>query len=137
MDVSASTLQHWYETVWNQQQEHRIEQLVHPEAVIHGLGLPPDRRGPELFREFYRSFGAQFTDIHVAVQQVVAEDDYEAARCAVTARHRETGQPVSFTGMAMVHLRAGQIDEAWNQFDFLTMYRQLGQELAPAAVPAG
>ncbi|WP_165903816.1 ester cyclase [Hymenobacter gummosus] len=137
MDVSASALLHWYEDVWNQRQEHRIQELVHPEAVIHGLGLDETRRGPELFREFYQGFSSGFTDIQVTVQRVVAEDEYETALCDVTARHRATGQPVSFSGLNMVHLRDGQIYEAWNQFDFLQMYRQLGQELAPANVPAG
>lgn len=135
MNLASSALQHWYEDVWNQAHEARIDALVHPEAVIHGLDLDPNRRGPALFREFYRSFTGAFADIRVTVQHVVGEDDYETALLGIAARHRESGQPVSFTGLTMVRLQNGQIHEAWNHIDFLTMYRQLGQELAPAPVP--
>ena len=32
----------------------------------------------------------------------------------------------AFTGMVLVHVREGRILEAWNNFDFLTLYEQLG-----------
>jgi predicted ester cyclase len=36
-----------------------------------------------------------------------------------------TGKPVKFTGMTMVRLRDGKIIESWNNFDFMTMYKQI------------
>ena len=56
----------------------------------------------------------------------------EPARCLVTGTHTgeslgrpSTGKPVIFHGMTMVRLKDGKIVESWNNFDFMTMYKQL------------
>ncbi len=36
----------------------------------------------------------------------------------------------SFTGMCIARIENGKIAEAWNNFDFLSMYRQLGMTLS-------
>jgi predicted ester cyclase len=33
---------------------------------------------------------------------------------------------VEFTGMTIVRIRDGKIIEAWNNFDFMTMFQQVG-----------
>jgi len=37
-----------------------------------------------------------------------------------------TQAPVEFTGMTFVRIHNGKIVEAWNNFDFMTMYKQVG-----------
>jgi predicted ester cyclase len=37
-----------------------------------------------------------------------------------------TQRDVAFTGMLLVEVEEGKITKAWNEFDFLNMYRQLG-----------
>ena len=37
-----------------------------------------------------------------------------------------TDKPVEFTGMTMVRVKDGKIVEAWNNFDFMAMFQQLG-----------
>jgi predicted ester cyclase len=56
-----------------------------------------------------------------------------AGRCTARATHRSdslgfaaTDRAVAFDGMCIARVRDGQIVEAWNNFDFLSMYRQLG-----------
>lgn len=39
---------------------------------------------------------------------------------------RPTNKKVEFTGMCIVRVSDGKIREAWNNFDFMTMYQQLG-----------
>jgi len=41
-----------------------------------------------------------------------------------------TGKKVAFTGLCIARVKNNQIVEAWNNFDFLSMYQQVG------AVPA-
>jgi len=33
---------------------------------------------------------------------------------------------MEITGVAIVRIKNGQIVEAWNNFDFMTLYKQLG-----------
>ena len=37
-----------------------------------------------------------------------------------------TGKPVAFEGMLMFRVRDGKVVEAWNSFDFLKMFQQMG-----------
>ena len=62
------------------------------------------------------------------------QDDMESARTIVNAIHTATGKNVSFTGICMVRVQDGKIAEAWNNYDFLNMYQQLGQNLTPLEV---
>ena len=37
-----------------------------------------------------------------------------------------TGKPVAFEGMLMFRVRDGKVVEAWNSFDFLKLFQQMG-----------
>jgi predicted ester cyclase len=37
-----------------------------------------------------------------------------------------TQSPVEFTGITIVRIDNGKIVDAWNNFDFMTMYKQIG-----------
>ena len=72
-------------------------------------------------------------DASGTVLDVVAEGDKVAARCSVRGKHEgdfmettATQAPVEFTGIAIVRIDKGKIVEAWNNFDFMTMYKQIG-----------
>jgi len=61
------------------------------------------------------------------------DGDKIVARCRVTGSHQGEGigltptdQPVDFTGMVIVRVADGKIVEAWNEFDFMKMYDQVG-----------
>jgi predicted ester cyclase len=71
-------------------------------------------------------------NIKVSVEDVISQDDLESARTTVSAVHSESGRNVSFSGMCMVRIVEGKIAEAWNNYDFLNLYQQLGQKLCPA-----
>ncbi|WP_400190171.1 ester cyclase [Hymenobacter sp. B81] len=142
--LQSTLLFRWFDEVWNQGHENVIDELVHPEARIRGLAEAALNQGPAAFRTFYQQFHNQFTDIRIDTDIVVSEDDYEVARCRTRARHRASGHEVDFTGLCLVHLKDGQIHEGWNEFDFLTMYQQLGMHLvaddaaaAPVDAPLG
>ena len=40
-----------------------------------------------------------------------------------------TNKAVSITGMCIARVENGKIVEGWNNFDFLSMYQQLGMTL--------
>jgi steroid delta-isomerase-like uncharacterized protein len=139
-------IRRWFEEVWNKGREEAIDEMFGEEGVANGLvdesGQP--LRGPEGFKPFFRKFREAFPEIEIVVEDVIAEGDRVAARCSVRGRHRgdalgfaATEQPVEFTGMTIARISQGKIVEAWNNFDFMTMYQQLGALRldAPAATP--
>ena len=114
----------WMEDVWNNGNEKAIDELLDENAVVHGIeGI--NERGPKGFKVFYQNFRQQLPKIHVEVEDVFSEGGYETSRCTVEGS-TATGQHVSFTGMTCVRIENNKIAEAWNNFDFLTMYQQLG-----------
>jgi predicted ester cyclase len=78
---------------------------------------------------FQRAMG----EMQIPVVRTVLEGELCAAHCHVVARHTgggigsdPTGRQVDFWGMGLVRVKDGRIVEAWNCFDFLSMYQQLG-----------
>ncbi|HEX8179370.1 MAG TPA: ester cyclase [Pyrinomonadaceae bacterium] len=131
-DVKA-LVRRWFDEVWNQGRAETIDELFAPDGLGHGLTGGEPVRGPANFKEFHRAFKDAFPNIEVVVEDTIAEGDMVAARCKVRAHHEghtlgfaATGRPIDISGICIARWRNGQIVEAWNNFDFLTMYQQLG-----------
>lgn len=125
----------WFTEVWNNGDESAIDRMMVDEGEARGIegvsGVPDSLqpRGPEGFKLFFNGFRSAYSDIHIDIEDVITEDDHEAARLVVHAVHRESNRPVNFTGICMIRKHDGRIAEAWNNFDFLTMYQQIGMKL--------
>jgi steroid delta-isomerase-like uncharacterized protein len=133
--ANKDLMQQWFTEVWNKKRADAIDEMLPPDAVLHGLsdiaGNPIST--PDAFREFHKQFCAAFADIEVTIDDLLAERDVVAARCSVKATHGgdhlgipATNADVAITGMAFIRVEDGKIVEAWNSFDFLSLSRQLG-----------
>jgi predicted ester cyclase len=116
----------WYAEVWNNKNEDAIDELLHPEVKVYGLGAEA-LVGPGAFKPFYRNFLQEFGDVRVDILKTIAEGNYITALCNVTATHIKTGKPVAFTGTSIGEIIDGKLLTGWNHFDFLTMYIQIGK----------
>ena len=132
---NAALVRRWFEEVWNKGRAEAIDEMFAEDGIAHGLadetGAP--LRGPAGFKPFFQRFREAFPDVEVSVDDAISEGDRVAARCTVRGRHRgdtlgfaATHQPVEFTGMTFARVRDGKIVEAWNNFDFMAMFQQLG-----------
>lgn len=132
---SMSVMHRWFEEVWNKGREEAIDEMFADEGIAHGLvdENGEELRGPTGFKPFFRKFRDAFPDIHITIEDCVCEGDKTAARCRVTAKHTgeglgiaATGNPVEFTGICIVRVKDGKIVEAWNNFDFMSLNKQVG-----------
>jgi steroid delta-isomerase-like uncharacterized protein len=128
-------LRRWFEEVWNNGRADAIEELFDENGIAHGLSDDPSKpiKGPTDFRPFHTVFRQAFPNMRIVIEDIIAEGDKVAARCSVQAKHEgefmgraATQSPVEFTGIAIVRIDNGKIVEAWNNFDFMTMYKQVG-----------
>ena len=128
-------IRRWFEEVWNQGSVEAIDELFAEDGIAHGLSDESGNplRGPAGFKEFHARFREAFPDIVVTVEDTIAEGDRVAARCTVRGRHTghtlgfaATQAPMEITGISIVRINDGKIVEGWNNFDFMTMYKQLG-----------
>ncbi|HEX8735886.1 MAG TPA: ester cyclase [Pyrinomonadaceae bacterium] len=125
----------WFEEVWNKRREDAIDEMFAADGVANGLNDAEGKpvRGTEGFKTLHRAFLSAYPDLNITVEDTVCEGDKIAARCTVKATHAgdglgvaATNQPIEFTGLTIVRIKDGRIAEAWNEFDFMKMYSQLG-----------
>lgn len=130
--VQTTFLYKWFDEVWNKGDENAIDKLMAKDSIAKGIEADDQPIGAEGFKLFFNDFRRQFHNINVNVEDAISQDDIESARTTVSAIHTETGKKVTFSGMCMVKIAGGKIAEAWNNYDFLHLYQQLGQKLTVA-----
>ena len=128
---NKALVRRWFEEVWNKGRVGAIDEMMASDAVAHGLG--PDLHGPEAFKPFHATFRTAFPNMHIRLDDLVAEEDKVAYSWTATGTHQgplmaiaPTGKSSSFTGMGIIRVKNGKIAEAWNVLDQLTMFQQLG-----------
>lgn len=134
-EENKELVRRWFEEVWNKGRADAIEEMFDANGIAHGLSDDPANpiTGPRDFRPFHTVFRDAFPNMMIVIEDIVAEGYKVAARCSVRAKHEgdflgraATESPVDFTGMTIVRIDKGKIVEAWNNFDFMTLHRQVG-----------
>jgi predicted ester cyclase len=92
----------------------------------------------EAWVAFLRTFLEGFPDLHLDVQDTVADEEMNAQRILFTGTHTgpfqglpPTGRKVRFTGLEISRMIDGKAAEHWFQMDTLTMFEQLGLRVVP------
>jgi steroid delta-isomerase-like uncharacterized protein len=135
LEANKALVGRWFEEVWNKGRADAIGEMLAEDAVVRGLSDDAAKplRGPAGFLPFHSQFREAFPNIEVVIDDVIAEDDKVAARFSVRGKHqgdslgfKATGTTTDFDGIAIVRIKDGLIVEAWNNVDFMKMYKQLG-----------
>ena len=135
LEENKALIRRWFEEVWNQGRADAIAEMLADDAVVHGLSDDAAKplRGPAGFLPFHAQFREAFPNIEVVVEDTIAEGDKVVARCSVRGKHvgdslgfAATGAQAEFDGIAIGRVKNGKFVEAWNNFDFMKMYKQLG-----------
>jgi steroid delta-isomerase-like uncharacterized protein len=134
-EENKALIRRWFAEVWNKGRADAIPEMFADDGIAHGLSddAANPLRGPAGFLPFHAQFRGAFPDIEVVVEDQIAEGDKVATRCSVRGKHAgdslgfaATQAPVEFTGVTITRIKDGKIVEAWNHFDFMKMYKQLG-----------
>ena len=87
---------------------------------------------------FLDTFLQGFPDLHLDVQDTVADEQMNAQRILFTGTHTgpfrglpPTGRKVRFSGLEISRMVDGKAAEHWFQMDTLTMFEQLGLRVIP------
>ena len=117
-----------------------IDELVEPEAQIR-TPLPIEATGAQALKEVFAKLHQTFGDLHVTVEDVIAEGDKIVGRNSVTGTHQgdymglsPTGKPVSYDEIFIFRFVNGRVAETWGVVDVFAQMRQLG--LIPERTPA-
>lgn len=120
-----------WEEVWHQGALGRIDELFAPDFVRHDPGR--ELHGPEENRQFISALRAAFPDLHVTVEDQIAEGDKVCVRYRFQGTHEGTflGIPattkrITYSGILIYRILNGKIAEQWTEFDLLGFLKQLG-----------
>lgn len=115
------------------------DELVAGDFVGHDPSLPEEVRGPAGAKELIAGYRAAFPDIHVTIEDQIADGDRVVTRWSVKGTHQgelmgmpATGKQATVTGMTIDRIVDGRIAESWDNWDTLGLMQQLGAIPAPA-----
>jgi predicted ester cyclase len=117
-----------------------LDQFVDRDIRVHPgtPGTAPDSQGIDELRGAFERLRATFPDLHVVLDQVLAEGDLVAARWTATGTHsgtlagiEPTGAHVRWGGTDIYRLAGGRVVEWWRNDDFVWLLHQLGRDLLP------
>jgi steroid delta-isomerase-like uncharacterized protein len=134
MAGNAALIRKWFDEVWNKGLEATIDAMCSKNAIGHGQGQHgADVHGPEHFKEFWRGFRAAFSNIRVEIHDTIEQGDLVVVRWTIAMTHTGTflgiapaNKHVSVNGMSIQRFTDDQIQEAWDNWDQLSLLVQLG-----------
>lgn len=125
MSTSREVMETWFRRVWTEEDSTAIEELFIPDGAARGLGGNV-LIGPEGFKQFHSALRRLLRDFVVTIDMCVEERNWMSAVCTLRAIARQSGDPIEITGSVMVRIEDGKLIEAYNHWDFLGMFGQLG-----------
>lgn len=116
------------------------DEIVAPDFVGHATTIGEADAGVEQFKQFVQELRQAFPDLHISIEDQIAEGDRVVTRWSVTGTHRgafqgigPTGARGAMTGISIDRYANGKLVECWENSDDLGLLQQLGVVPAPAA----
>ena len=127
-EQNKAIVRRFFEEVWNQQKENVIDEIFASTIVFNGQSITRDT-----LKQALAGRRTAFADIHVTVDDQVAEGEKVSTRRTWRASHRgpyrgvaPTGKQVTWTQISVVRFSQERIVEDWAVSDELSILQQLG-----------
>ena len=109
-----------------------IDEVFHPDVKM-GIPLPIEATGAQAIKEVVATLNRAFLDLHIAVEDVIAEGDRVVIGDTVTGTQQgeymgrpPTGKPVTYNEIFILRFADGRTAETWGVVDVLSQMKQLG-----------
>jgi steroid delta-isomerase-like uncharacterized protein len=109
-----------------------IDEVFEPDVQIR-TPLPVEATGAQALKQVWATLLRAYPDLHVTVEDLIAEGDKLVCRNVVTGTHRgeymgvpPTGRSVTYNEILIVRFEGGRIAETWGVVDVLSQMKQLG-----------
>ena len=138
-DEHARIDERWFDDLFTRGDLAAVDDLVAPDFVAHGRGGSEATRGREAFREWLRWYTSAFTEREWTVHDVISEGEKAVARNSGWVTYRggllgipSRGQRVLETGILILRVEDGLVQELWSEMSDLQLVMQLGAFPLPA-----
>jgi steroid delta-isomerase-like uncharacterized protein len=112
--------------------------ILAPEFSLH-TPLPTPGPGIEAMNNVIITCRAAFHDLHVTIDDIMADGDKVTARFTARGMHKgefmglpPTGKAIAMTGIEIFRVKDGKITELWGEANLMGLMQQLGILPVPA-----
>ena len=109
-----------------------IDEVFDPDVQV-GTPLPVDTTGSQVLKQVWATLLRAYPDLHVTVEDLIAEGDKLVARNSVTGTNKgeylgrpATGKSVTYNEVFILRFAGGRIAETWGVADVFSQMKQLG-----------
>ncbi|HEU5097457.1 MAG TPA: ester cyclase [Roseiflexaceae bacterium] len=113
------------------------------DSYVHHDPASPHVRDRDGLKQMLRAFRAGCPDLHITIDQLLAEGDMVTKRWTFHTTHTgdlsglpPTGKRITMSGLELFRLEDGKIVECWVGYDNLSLMQQLGVIPIPEQVGA-
>ena len=135
MNSNKETLRRLHDAINTGDAEHisnTIDEVVEPDVLIR-TPLPVEATGAQALKEVFARLHRAFPDLHITVEDLIAEGDKVVSRNSVTGTHRgeylgrpPTGKSITYNEIFIFRFVNARVAETWGVVDVLSQLRQLG-----------
>ena len=109
------------------------DEIIAQDHAHHDPAMPEERHGREHFKQFASMYRSAFSDLHIEIEDQIAEGDKVASRWVARGTHEgdlmglpPSGKQVTVVGMTIDRVAEGKVAETWDSYDALGMMQQIG-----------
>src|SRR5229473_3012756 len=122
-----------FEELWNKGNLSLADQLFTPNYTHHDSSSPDFGHGPESERKRATLYRTAFPDLHLTIEDMIAEGETVMARWSCRGTHKgdlsgiaPTGKQFTISGVTIARFANGKMAEGWVNWDALGLMQQLG-----------
>ena len=139
-EQNKASFRRYLEEAWNQSNLEVVDETF-DRYVSHQPDGSVLERGPEDVKRFIKEFRSAFPDLHLIIEEQLAEGDKVVSHGTIQGTHQgefrgmaPTGKEREIKGMAIFRFSSeGKVVESWDSYDQLSLMRQsIEQELRVA-----
>lgn len=119
-------LNEWFQRVWIAGDIDAIPEFFTDAPKASGV-MPGLQMGPEDFAALIPAMRARVYDFSVEVIHAIEKDDWLWTLQVIRGRTRTNEKPVEFTGQLAIRFEGDRMAEAFNHYDLISLFEQLGQ----------
>ena len=133
VEQNRAISRHFAEELFNQGKLSVADELIASDAIDHNE--PPGTNCREHFKNVARMLRGAFPDLHMQVEDLVAEGDRVALRITISGTHNgpapfagipPSGKSFKIQQMRFARFANGQMTDSWAVIDMFSWMQQLG-----------